>query len=61
MSGPAIQQEKVKGQAPEDGKNAKTHMMNWLYEDALLLKNNDRKKGCLCLLLCLIDALAKKK
>ncbi len=36
-------------------------MIEWLYEDAKLLRENNRKRGCLCLLLCLIDALAKKE
>ena len=35
-------------------------MLRWLYDDAILLKENGRKKGCLCLLFCLVDALAKR-
>ena len=34
-------------------------VMDGLYCDAIFLKENGRKRGCLCLLLCLIDALAK--
>ena len=34
--------------------------MQWIYDDAIFLKENRRLKGCLCLLLCLIDALAAK-
>ena len=34
--------------------------MQWTYDDAMFLKENGRLKGCLCLLLCLIDALATK-
>lgn len=36
-------------------------MKNWLYDDAILLKENGRKKGCICLLLCLVDALSKRE
>ena len=32
--------------------------MEWMYEDAIFMKENGRLKGCLCLLLCLIDGLA---
>jgi hypothetical protein len=35
-------------------------MIRWLYEDAIFLDKNGRKKGALCLLLCLVDALAKQ-
>ncbi len=35
-------------------------MIRWLYEDAVFLDKNGRKKGALCLLLCLVDALAKQ-
>ena len=35
--------------------------MNWLYEDAVFLKENSRIRGCFCLLLCLIDGLAKQE
>ncbi len=35
-------------------------MIRWLYEDAIFLDKNGRKKGAICLLLCLVDALAKK-
>jgi hypothetical protein len=34
---------------------------HWMYKDAVLLKEKGRLKGCLCLLLCLVDALAKQK
>lgn len=34
--------------------------MRWLYDDAILLRANGRARGCLCLLLCLVDALAKE-
>jgi hypothetical protein len=35
--------------------------MEWMYDDAMHLKENGRLKGCLCLLLCLIDGLAAKE
>lgn len=35
-------------------------MIRWLYEDAIFLNKNGRKKGALLLLLCLVDALARK-
>jgi len=34
--------------------------MKWMYDDALFMKENGRYKGCLCLLLCLIDALSSR-
>lgn len=36
-------------------------VMEWMYSDAIFLKDANRKKGCLCLLLCLVDATSKKK
>lgn len=36
-------------------------VVQWLYEDAEFLKRNGRTRGCLCLLLCLVDGLAKRK
>ena len=35
-------------------------MVHWLYEDAIFLDKNGRKRGSICLLLCLVDALAKQ-
>lgn len=35
--------------------------MRWLYDDAVFLKQNGRLRGCLCLLLCLVDGLAKRE
>jgi len=35
--------------------------MKWLYDDALLLRKKRRLRGCLCLLLCLIDGLANRE
>lgn len=40
--------------------NRITMNMQWIYDDAIFLKENGRLKGCLCLLLCLVDALAAK-
>lgn len=34
--------------------------INWMRDDALLLRENGRLKSCLILLLCLVDAQAKK-
>lgn len=36
-------------------------VMNGLYSDAVFLRQNGRLRGCLCLLLCLIDGLAKQE
>ena len=36
-------------------------VMNGLYNDAVFLRQNGRLRGCLCLLLCLIDGLAKRE
>jgi hypothetical protein len=36
-------------------------VMNGLYSDAVFLSQNGRLRGCLCLLLCLIDGLAKRE
>ncbi len=33
--------------------------MDWLLDDALLLRRAGRPRGCICLLLCLIDAQAR--
>ena len=35
-------------------------MSQWLYEDALFLRDHGRLRGCLCLLLCEIDRLSKE-
>lgn len=34
--------------------------IKWMLEDSVYLKNDGRKAGSLCLLLCLIDSLAKQ-
>ena len=36
-------------------------VMSGLYNDAVFLRQNGRLRGCLCLLLCLIDGLVKRK
>lgn len=36
-------------------------VMDGLYNDAIFLRQNGRLRGCLCLLLCLIDGLAKRE
>jgi hypothetical protein len=38
-----------------------TSVMNGLYKDAIFLKDKGRLRGCLCILLCIIDGLAKSK
>ena len=35
--------------------------MRWLFDDAQFLKDNGRQKGCILLLLCLVDAFAKRQ
>jgi hypothetical protein len=35
--------------------------LQWMRDDALLLKTNGRLQGCLVLLLCLVDAQAKER
>ncbi len=35
-------------------------VVRWLYDDAAFLRENGRLRGCLCLLLCLIDGFAKR-
>ena len=35
--------------------------LRWLHEDAIFLQKSGRLRGCLCLLLCLIDGLAKQQ
>ena len=35
--------------------------LQWMRDDALLLKKNGRLQGCLLLLLCLVDAQAKER
>jgi hypothetical protein len=34
--------------------------LRWMFDDAMLLQENGRLKGCLCLLLCLIDGLSAR-
>lgn len=42
-------------------KELRVNTLDWMREDALFLRDQKRLKGCLALLLCMVDALAAKQ